>query len=557
MSPAADWNATPELDAAPRLPAANLRSYLAVLAVQALNAFNDNFVKILLVAFAGVVAAGTKLGDEMAANLGIIFSLPYVLFAPMAGWISDRWSKQRVILWMQVVQVLIFVLFLGALWLHDTRLTLYASWGCFFLLATQAAFFSPAKFGIMKELVGSRRLGSASGALQLTTFVGILGGMGLAGAWFGYRLKMGDDPWAAVWWPMVVVTVLSITQVLGSLLIVKTPGHEEVVFRRAVWWEHFSHLSLLFSQRPLRLAALGVMFFWFTSNAVGTVLVKLAHELHPLDAVAASQALSMMPAMLGVGVMLGSVVAGTVCRKRIELGLVPISGFALAGSLLWCGLAPVSPWIYLALIAVGLAAGAFMTPLYAFVQDTAKPSERARILSAMNLLDCVGAITANAIIKELVAWKVSAPLQLLLLVPLTLGAALLITRLLPRSLLRLVVIAFMRAFYRIRAHEPERLPKEGAVLVMPNHVSYADALVLGVSAERDLRFVMFESLYKLRSIQWFLKLFATVPISPTKAKEAIRTVGEALKEQQAVVLYPEGQLTRTGFLNKIQKGYQL
>jgi acyl-[acyl-carrier-protein]-phospholipid O-acyltransferase / long-chain-fatty-acid--[acyl-carrier-protein] ligase len=139
----------------PVLPPRNRRSLTLTLLVQSLNAFNDNFVKMLLIAFAGAVAHGTDLGDSMQVYLGAIFSVPYILFAPLAGWLSDRYSKQRVIVWMQYAQVAVFGCFIAALWLHQTTLTLWLSLLAFFLLATQAAFFSPAKMGIIKELGGS------------------------------------------------------------------------------------------------------------------------------------------------------------------------------------------------------------------------------------------------------------------------------------------------------------------------------------------------------------------------------------------------------------------
>ena len=132
MSSDTESNATADLDGAAHLPAQYQRSYVAMLVVQALNAFNDNFVKILLVAFAGVVAKGTDLGSSMQLYLGAIFSIPYILFAPVAGWLSDRCSKQRVIFWMQVVQVAIFGCFLGALMIHKALPTLWASLSCFF-----------------------------------------------------------------------------------------------------------------------------------------------------------------------------------------------------------------------------------------------------------------------------------------------------------------------------------------------------------------------------------------------------------------------------------------
>ena len=152
--------------------------------------------------------------------------------------------------------------------------------------------------GIIKELVGGRRLGSANGALQMTMFLGILSGMWAGGTWFGARLAESNDPWAAVWVPMVVVTVLALLQIAGALMIQRTPEHETVVFHRGVLGEHFTHLKLVFGNRPIKLAAIGVSYFWFMSNAVGSILVTLSHERHVGDAAAASKDLSLMAVLV-------------------------------------------------------------------------------------------------------------------------------------------------------------------------------------------------------------------------------------------------------------------
>lgn len=554
---ALDAAATPELDGAARLPAANSRSFAAMIAVQALNAFNDNFVKILLIAFALSVAQGTYIGDNMQLLLGAIFSFPYIFFAPVAGWLSDRYSKQQVIFWMQIMQVGVFGLFLGSLALQQPHLSLVLSLVCFFLLATQAAFFSPAKLGIAKELVGSKRLGSASGILQLTNFAGILSGMALAGWWFGQRLDAGLDPWQAVWTPMVCVSALAVAQVFGSVLIMRTPVHAEISFHRRIWLEHFSHLKLLWSQRPLMLAAIGVTYFWFITYTISAILVIWCHESFP-DKADASRALSTLSLMLGAGVIPGSFLASIICRRRLELGLVPLAGFAMALSLFWGGMMPFSPWLHLAMVGVGMAGGAFMSPLYAFVQDRAKPEERARILSAMNLMDSIGGVVANLVVVNImIHLGLKAGAQILVLVPLALGAAIFITKLLPRSLLMIIGRTIVIAMYRLRSHHEERTPEKGSLLLLPNHTSYTDALMIGATCERKFRFVILESLYEIKAIQWALKVFGTVPISPVRAKDAIRTVADALKAEQAVVLFPEGQLTRNGYLNQINKGYEL
>ena len=104
----------------------------------------------------------------------------------------------------------------------------------------------------MKELVGSRRLGGASGWLQMTTFIGILSGMWAGGTWFGARLANGHDEWSAAWLPLLVVSGVAFLQIVGALGVQRTPEHEEVKFQRAVLWEHFEQLKLLFSQRPIK-----------------------------------------------------------------------------------------------------------------------------------------------------------------------------------------------------------------------------------------------------------------------------------------------------------------
>ena len=559
MSPAEDSLPTPELDSAPSLPKRNVLSLWTVLAVQTLNAFNDNFVKMLIIAFAGASAPGTKLGDHMQVYLTAIFSLPYVLFAPFAGWLSDRYSKKTVIFWMQVLQVLVFAFFIMTLWVHSTQLTLALSLAGFFLLATQAAIFSPAKMGILKELVGSRRLGAASGALQMTMFFGVLSGAGLGGWLFGHRLEALHDPWASAWMPLLIVTAVSVLQILGSLGMQRTPSHEHVTFRREILWEHFAHLKLFFSNRPIRLAGLGITYFWFLANAISTILIGLGHEIHAGDPAAASKEFSLFSAMLGVGIISGSILTSIVCRRRIELGVLPLAGLGLAVGIGAVGfMAHSGAWLYGALVFVGVSGGCFMTPLYAFVQDRAKKDERARILSAVNLLDCLSAIVASMGLVEVLLWlNVSASNQFLVLVPLALGAALWVTKLLPQSLLKLILTTLVRTLYRLKGYHTDRLPKEGGVLLVLNHISYADAIVLGALCERDVRFVMTDTLYTVPWIHWFLKMFGTVPISPTKAKEAVRTVAECLKQGECICLFPEGQLTRTGFMSHLHKGFEL
>jgi acyl-[acyl-carrier-protein]-phospholipid O-acyltransferase/long-chain-fatty-acid--[acyl-carrier-protein] ligase len=237
---------------------------------------------------------------------------------------------------------------------------------------------------------------------------------------------------------------------------------------------------------------------------------------------------------------------------------VPLGGFGLVGGMLWAGFAPLgSPWMYAGLIFTGAAGGCFMVPLYAFVQDKAHPDERARILSAINLMDCLATFVSVAIISGLKAIGLNASWQFIALAIPTFAAAIYVTRLVPSDLARLVVLSIVRAIYKVKAVNPTHVPREGGVLLLPNHVSYVDALIIGAACDRPVRFVMWDVLYKLWWLNWFLRVVGTVPISATRAKDAVRTVAAALKEGEVVCLFPEGQITRHGMINELRKGFEL
>lgn len=131
----------------------------------------------------------------------------------------------------------------------------------------------------------------------------------------------------------------------------------------------------------------------------------------------------------------------------------------------------------------------------------------------------------------------------------------------PRSLLfRMIVgtvLGLVRAVYKVKAIHPERVPAGGGVLMLSNHVSYMDALILAAACPRPLRFVMWDALYNVWWMNGFLRYVGTVPISATRAKDAVRTVATALKEGGLVCLFPEGEITRHGMVNELRKGFEL
>ncbi len=534
-------------------------SVWSVASVQALNAFGDNLVKMLIIGLAMAISADSAIAKEMQVYLALVFSLPYIAFAPMAGFLSDRFSKKRVIVWTQVVQLFCYIGFIFALRLRAGEYSLWACLLLFFGLAVQAAIFSPAKTGILKELVGSRGLGKASGLMQMAMMLGILAGIGAGGAIYKQLRDRGFDAWDAAAYPVCGCTVLAVLQIIAAVVIRPTKGSPEVRYSHSLWWQHTQHLGAVFSDRAIGLAVSGMVFFWFMSYSVGTIMVGLGKEMFPGNDASATAEVSLMSAMIGLGVMAGGLLGAMVCRKRIELGVVPIAGAGIALGLLVACLVPEKGMLLLmSLFVVGLSGGLFLVPLTAFVQDRSPSAERARILSSAHLMDClIGGVGGNVLVFLMLKLGISSSAQLGVIGAISVVAVIYISRIVTWEMIRFLFGSIIRAFYRVKVNNAEAIPATGGALLLPNHVSYVDALILGACCERQVRFVIWEDFYHVWWMKGFLRLMGTVPISPIHAKDAIRIVTAALKDGELVCLFPEGAITRTGDMGELQKGFEL
>jgi acyl-[acyl-carrier-protein]-phospholipid O-acyltransferase/long-chain-fatty-acid--[acyl-carrier-protein] ligase len=551
-------NEPSDLNALPALPRRNVLSLTLVLGATGLNAFNDNILKMMLVGLAPKVAEGA-LGRDIGAWLGAVILLPFVIFAPVAGWFSDRYSKRAMLIAMLVAQAVILLL-TGACFEAELGATsVLLALGTFFLLAVQSTFFSPAKMGILKELAGSRRLGMASGWMQMVTMVGILAGLGVGGAWFDSLYESTGSAWQAAATPIWVLFAVAVVALAAGLAIQPTPAHAEMKFRAALWWEHFHNLRECLADLPMRRAFVGNSTYWFVASMAAAMFVDIGMALHPdASAGGAASASSHMTLMVGLGTVAGSLLVAWVSRRGLQLGIIPLGAAGLAGALFWAGAVPLTGRSFeAALVAVGLLGGCYMVPIQTYIQDRAAPERRGRVLSSMNLLDSIAGVLAVLLLVGLKAAGLGFAGQFFTLAALMLAATAYTTRLLPEHLLRFILLAIVRMIYKVRAVNHARVPEKGGVLLLANHVSYVDAMVIGAACGRKARFVMWDVLYNNPATRWFFELMGTVPISATRAKDAVRTVAAALKQGQLVALFPEGQITRHGLFNELRKGFEL
>ncbi|MGE4550608.1 MAG: MFS transporter, partial [Opitutales bacterium] len=356
------------------------RDCVWLLIAQMIGAFNDNATKAMLPALAALVIGKAEM-DPVNQQVSLMLIVPFVLFGPLAGWLSDRFSKRKVTsvaLFAQVVGLAILCLGMGLE-------LFFLSLAGFFMLAVQSAMLSPAKKGILKELVGSEKLGMAVGWMEMLTMVGILTGA-YAGARGFDALVETESGWRAGLWVSGAVGLLAVA---SWFIFQPTPDvapRSKKPFRAGVLFSHFQDLSYLWKVKPLRLATLGDAWFWAFGTFFYLVLVKLAGEVVPGN-VGMASLYGLWFLLLGVGIMVGSLLTAYVNRGRVDLGLVPLGAilmpvilFALTRS------DPLAATFRYGCVGLGMAGAFFFVPLNAFLQDKAGDDRRGRVVAASNLL---------------------------------------------------------------------------------------------------------------------------------------------------------------------------
>ena len=528
-----------------------------VFIVQAQNAFNDNAVKFTIMGLALALASGTALGDSIQHILSGLLAVPFILLAPLAGYLSDRYSKRSVMIGCSIAQLLIFIWIGAAVYLGDIPWVI-AGFG---MLSVQSTIFSPAKMGILKELVGSEKLASVNGIMQMGTMLAILAGMWLGGQWFDARLEAEPDhPIHAALFPIIVIGAISLIPLFLSFQLKRTPAHPDVAFRPGILVSHFADIRHIFRKRALRLTSIGVAFYWFIAYFLGTVIVGFGLELFPDTAIGgASGASAEMTVLIGIGLILGSVCVSALSKHGTELGMVPLGGIGIAIGFLLIGLAPAGSGLFrLGLGAVGFASAYWLVPLNAHLQDLASEKERGRVLAGVNLLDSIVGLSAVGIDFGLKAAGFTAGQRTLFLLPVIIAATLYVARLQHQNVIRFITQGLLRIVYRIKTTGLEKLPHHSqGTLLLPNHISYVDSLILCAAIPRQIRFVIFDHFMGVKWLVPALRFFDVIPINIKNSKDAIRATNQALAEGHTVCIFPEGQLTRTGFLHELQRGYQL
>src|SRR6266853_5524620 len=354
---------------------------------QFLGAFNDNVYKMIVSVAAVEIAASEQVGARYLSLAGAVFVIPFLLFAGYAGQLADRFSKTRVLQVTKAFEILIMITGLVALVERSMGLLLTV----LFLLAVQANFFSPAKYGILPEVMAEAQLTRANGLLELSTFAAIVLGTSV-GAFLFAR-------WKAV--PSRMGLVLLAIAVVGSLTSLRIPRVPASGSHEPFHWNPFAEIwagsKRLLERRDLSLTVVGISYFWFLGALFQlTVILFGSESLH-----ASNDRVGLLVTALAIGIGVGSVAAGWFSSTRIELGLVPWGAVLLGGCSLLVGSLHSVPLIGAALVGVGFGGGLFIVPLNAYLQDRADPQEKGRVLATNNFFNMFGVVLASGALSLL------------------------------------------------------------------------------------------------------------------------------------------------------------
>jgi len=532
-------------------PEGSLRGFWSLFATQFQGAFSDNLYKFLAIFFVMKSFQGDSAKiDSLIPVIGAVFSVPFIIFSLAGGYLSDRYSKKIVAVGTKVAEVLIMVLATFALVQGNVVFIM----AVIFLMSTQSAFFGPAKYGSLPELLPPEKLAWGNGVIGMGTNMAVILGMVAAGF-------ISDRFGASTATAGLVLVGLAIIGLLCSLGITRVPSsNTSKQFRVNFASELFHQVKRIYPDRPLFFAVIGEMFFFFIAAMIQLHLVIYGKEVLAMNDLQSSY----LQATVAVGIGSGCLAAGFVSGKKIEYGLIPFGALGMVVfSCLMSVESPSKALAYGGVGGLGFFGGFFLVPILALIQQRPDKKDKGTIVAASSTLTFLAILLSAGAYFLLTSDKVLglSPQQTFLAIGVLmfLGTTYIIY-LLPDSLVRLVGFFVTKTIYRIKVVGRDNIPERGGALFVCNHLSFIDVLLLQASTDRPIRFIMYAGYMKQKVMGTFARIMKCIPISsesrPRDLIKSLKVASQAIRDGEVVCIFAEGQITRTGQMLPFRRGYE-
>lgn len=539
------------------------KSFYPLFWTQFLGAFNDNFLKnalVILVTVKSIAVFGFPPAQTVAIAGGV-FILPFFLFSALAGQLSDKFDKSKVLQAAKLLEILIMAFSCFAFYIENYEFLLIT----LFLMGLQSTFFGPAKFSILPQHLKDEDLVGANAIIEAGTFLAILIGTIMGGV----VIVMENGPF-------VVSAILMIIAVFGYFMSFKIPLAASTAPALNIRWNPITTtwqiMGFAKKDKAVFLAILGASWFWFAGALLLSIFPPLCKEVLHSD----ESMITLFLSVFSVGIGIGSLICEKLSYKRVELGLVPFGSFGVSGfclllyfqfEFLVLDNVTVSEFIkttegvaiLLSLLGLSIVSGMFIVPLNAVVQERSEPQLRSRIISANNVINALFMVLASVFLLILLQAGVSIPKVFLILAVLNGLVAIYIYTLLPEFLFRFCVWILARLMYRMRVGGEEHVPDDGPAVFVCNHVTFVDWLILSAAVRRPMCFVMDHSFFKGFLIKKLMTQAKVIPITSAKINEAVynaafEKIAQELRAGNTVCIFPEGKLTYDGEMNELKPG---
>ncbi len=533
---------------------------------QFLGALNDNVFKVGFSSLVTYQAARFSGVDPKTAAflISAIFIVPFVLFSATSGQIADKYDKARLTRFVKTFEIAVMLVGGAGFWMHSAPL-LYL---CTFLMGVHSTLFGPVKYAYLPQHLNDHELVGGNGLVEMGTFVAILIGTIFGGAAAGFA-----EHGAAIL-ACGCVAIALVGRTASAFVPVSAAPQPELRINWNPVTETWRNLSLARRNRTVFLGLLGISWLWFVGATFLTSFFNFAKDVLSAD----PDVVTVLLATFSLGIGIGSLLCERLSKRRVEIGLVPlgsigISVFAIdlyfashalppAGHLLSVGefVARLPHWRILAdLFLLAMFGGFYSVPLYALIQSRSLPTHRARIIAANNILNAFFMIVSALMAIALTSAGVGIPGLFLATALLNVVVAGYIYSIVPEFLLRFIAWILVHTFYRIRLVHPERIPETGAAVLVCNHVSFVDAVVIMAESPRPIRFVMDHRIFRTPFAGWLFRQAKAIPIAPAHEDAALLAsaydaCAAALADGELICIFPEGKLTKTGEINPFRHG---